>query len=304
MTRFLIRSGCSIRFLHSHENATMAFCRFVDQDGSVQVAIFRDDQILPLRAISESLSGDINLFSCDLDTLKIPEQSGDWQPTPERLLPPVSESEKVICIGLNYRDHAIETKAEIPTEPVVFSKFNSTLIGHGETIQLPKVSEQVDYESELVVVIGKKAKHVARDEAMDYVFGYTCGHDVSARDWQKGRPGGQWLLGKTFDTFAPVGPCVVTKKELTDSSNVRVQMHLNGSVVQDSTTTQLIFSIPELIEHLSQIVTLRPGDLIFTGTPPGVGMARNPPVFLADGDLCEVKIDGIGTLRNQCTREV
>ena len=135
---------------------------------------------------------------------------------------------------------------------------------------------------------------------MEFVFGYTCGHDVSARDWQKGRPGGQWLLGKTFDTFAPTGPCIVPVNEISDPANLRVQMHLNGKVVQDSTTAQLIFDIPALIEHLTKIVTLLPGDLIFTGTPPGVGAARNPPVFLQPGDECKVEIEGIGTLVNGC----
>ena len=138
---------------------------------------------------------------------------------------------------------------------------------------------------------------------MDYVYGYTCGHDVSARDWQKGRPAGQWLLGKSFDTFAPVGPCIVTTGELADSSDVRVKMHLNGEVVQNSTTAQLIFNIGELIAHLTKIMTLHPGDLIFTGTPPGVGAARKPPVFLKPGDVCKVEIDGIGTLSNPCVAE-
>ena len=153
------------------------------------------------------------------------------------------------------------------------------------------------------MVIGREAKHVPASNAMDYVFGYACGHDVSARDWQKGRPGGQWLLGKTFDTFGPVGPCVVTTSEVSDPSNLRVQMHLNGEVVQDSTTAQLIFSIPELIEHLSKIVTLKPGDLIFTGTPPGVGDAKTPPVYLKPGDVCTVEIEGVGSLTNDCVAE-
>jgi len=204
---------------------------------------------------------------------------------------------------LNYRDHAIETGAEIPTEPVVFSKFPSTLIGHGDTIRLPKVSSEVDYEAELVVVVGREGKHIAADQAMQHVFGYTCGHDVSARDWQKGRPGGQWLLGKTFDTFAPVGPALATTAEVQDPSNLQVRMRLNGDLVQDSTTAQLIFGIPQLIAHLSQIVTLRPGDLIFTGTPPGVGAARKPPLFLKPGDRCEVEIESLGTLRNVCESE-
>ena len=170
-----------------------------------------------------------------------------WRPIPERLLPPVPAPEKIICIGLNYRDHAIETGAEIPSEPIVFSKFNTALIGHGDAIKLPSIAKQVDYEAELVVVMGRTAKHVRVDQAMEHVYGYTCGHDVSARDWQTGRPGGQWLLAKTFDTFAPVGPCVVTADEIPDPANLRVQMQWNGETVQDSTTSQLIFSIPTLI---------------------------------------------------------
>jgi 2-keto-4-pentenoate hydratase/2-oxohepta-3-ene-1,7-dioic acid hydratase in catechol pathway len=225
---------------------------------------------------------------------------GQWQPMPDQLLPPVPPPEKIICIGLNYRDHAIETGSPIPELPVVFSKFGTALIGHGGTIQLPSISEQVDYEAELVVVIGKPAKNVSVDNAMEHVFGYTCGHDVSARDWQKGRPGGQWLLGKTFDTFAPLGPCVVTQDEISDPGKLRVRMHLNDETVQDSTTAQLIFDIPTLISHLSSFMTLKPGDLIFTGTPPGVGSARTPPVFLKHDDRCVVEIEGIGSLANLC----
>ena len=284
----------------------MAFCRFRDAQGNAQSALYKEGFLCPLAAFRQNLPNDIpdddQLLSSGhgwLDRLPEPDDSL-WQPLPDSLLPPIEAPEKIICIGLNYRDHAIETGAEIPTEPVVFSKFNSTIIGHGDTIRLPSVANEVDYEAELVVVIGREAKHVAAADAMDYVFGYTCGHDVSARDWQKGRPGGQWLLGKTFDTFAPTGPCVVTKQELPDPSNLSVRMRLNGEIVQDSTTSQLIFDIPTLIEHLTKIVTLKPGDLIFTGTPPGVGAARNPPLFLKPGDECSVEIEGVGTLTNRC----
>jgi 2-keto-4-pentenoate hydratase/2-oxohepta-3-ene-1,7-dioic acid hydratase in catechol pathway len=283
----------------------MALCRYADASGEAKFALYRPGQICPLDSL---VDGDVTaekLFSNGHELLAsmAPPGESQWQTAQERLLPPVPPPEKIICIGLNYRDHAIETGAEIPTEPVVFSKFNSTLIGHGDSIRLPAVAHEVDYEAELVVIIGRTAKHVSEDRAMDYVFGYTCGHDVSARDWQKGRPGGQWLLGKTFDTFAPVGPCVVTTQELPDPTDLRVRMHLNGEVVQDSTTAQLIFDIPSLIAHLTKIVTLKPGDLIFTGTPPGVGAARNPPLFLKPGDRCTVEIDGIGSLSNPCQAE-
>jgi len=280
----------------------MPLCRYQDDQGDPQYALYRPGAICPLSALMKDPPADGELFALGPDGLgglAKPDES-QWMSEPETLLPVVGRPGKVICIGLNYRDHAIESGAEIPSEPVVFSKFNSTLIGHGDSIRLPAVSSEVDYEAELVVVIGKRAKHVAAADAMDHVYGYTCGHDVSARDWQKGRPGGQWLLGKTFDTFAPTGPCVATTREVLDPSNLRVRMHLNGEVVQDSTTAQLIFDIPTLIEHLTKIVTLLPGDLIFTGTPPGVGAARNPPVFLQPGDDCRVEIEGIGTLVNRC----
>jgi 2-keto-4-pentenoate hydratase/2-oxohepta-3-ene-1,7-dioic acid hydratase in catechol pathway len=283
----------------------MALCRYADPSGEAKFAFYRAGQICPLDSITDRDLTPEQLFSGGHELLAsiAPPSESQWQTAPERLLPPVPPPEKIICIGLNYRDHAIETGAEIPTEPVVFSKFNSTLIGHGDSIRLPEVAHEVDYEAELVVIIGRTAKHVSADRAMDYVFGYSCGHDVSARDWQKGRPGGQWLLGKTFDTFAPVGPCLVTTQEIPDPSNLRVRMHLNGEVVQDSTTAQLIFDIPSLIAHLTKIVTLKPGDLIFTGTPPGVGAARNPPMFLKPGDQCTVEIDGIGRLSNPCDAE-
>jgi 2-keto-4-pentenoate hydratase/2-oxohepta-3-ene-1,7-dioic acid hydratase in catechol pathway len=213
-------------------------------------------------------------------------------------LPPVVEPNKIICIGLNYADHATETGAELPTIPVVFNKFPTTLTGHRQPIYLPAISDKVDYEAELVVVIGKGGRHIPASTALDHVFGYTCGHDVSARDWQKGKPGGQWLLGKTFDSFAPLGPWIVTADGPDHARDLRVQFRLNGTTMQDSSTRHFIFSISFLIEHLSKFCTLRPGDLLFTGTPSGVGVARTPPVFLQPGDLAEVEIDGIGVLAN------
>ena len=281
----------------------MAICRILGPDGQPQYALYRDGKVCPLADIIQDVPVGLELFDRDDAWFQSLAEPSSWREAPDVLLPPIPTPDKVICIGVNYRDHAIETGAEIPTEPVVFCKFSSAVVGHGEAIQLPSVSDRVDYEAEFVVVIGKTAKNVSVDAAMDHVFGYTCGHDVSARDWQTGRPGGQWLLGKTFDTFAPLGPCVVTKSELPDPSNVRVRMRLNGEVVQDSTTSQLIFDIPVLIAHLSQVTTLSPGDVIYTGTPPGVGVARKPPVFLKSGDECTVQIDGIGSLTNPCVAE-
>jgi 2-keto-4-pentenoate hydratase/2-oxohepta-3-ene-1,7-dioic acid hydratase in catechol pathway len=214
------------------------------------------------------------------------------------LLAPVLSPGKVICIGLNYRDHAAESGVEPPSEPVVFSKFSNAVIGPDEAIRLPAVCHQVDYEAELVVVIGKRGKHVPQAAAFDYVAGYMNGHDVSARDWQLQKPGKQWLLGKTPDTFAPTGPWLVTADEVPDSRNLGIKLRLNGNTMQNSSTRELIFGVDELIAYVSQITTLEPGDLIFTGTPPGVGMARKPPVFLKPGDVCEVEIDGCGILKN------
>ncbi len=279
----------------------MPLCRIAAGRES-EYALYRSGQVCPLRLVTDDLPHEEALFERGVDWLSsLPEPAGDqWQPAPQVLLPPVPPPEKVICIGLNYRDHAIETGANIPTEPVVFGKFNTAIIGHGDAIRLPRIAHEVDYEAELVVVIGKTAKHVSKASAGEHVFGYTCGHDVSARDWQKGRPGGQWLLGKSFDTFAPLGPSLVTTAELPDPGNLRVRMYVNGEVVQESTTAQLIFDIPTLIAHLSSIMTLHPGDVIFTGTPPGVGAARNPPVFLQPGDICSVEIEGVGMLTNRC----
>lgn len=282
----------------------MALCRYLDDQGKGQYALYGSEGICPLHHLMDDPPTDFASIAKENLTAKLPAPDpSQWQPLPTHLLPPVPPPEKIFCIGLNYRDHAIETGSEIPSEPVVFSKFNTALIGHGDTIRLPKVAHEVDYEAELVVVIGRTAKHVTQADAMQYVYGYSCGHDVSARDWQKGRPGGQWLLGKTFDTFAPVGPCVVSKDEIPDPSDLPVRMLLNDEVVQDSTTAQLIFDIPTLVSHLSKIVTLKPGDLIFTGTPPGVGAARTPPLYLKPGDQCRVEIEGIGSLANPCDAE-
>ena len=229
---------------------------------------------------------------------------GRVQYTPESstLHAPVCDPRKILCVGLNYRDHAAESGVEPPCEPVLFSKFATTLIGYGAPILLPSVSQEVDYEAELVIVIGKPGRDIARKDAFQHVAGYTIGHDVSARDWQMGKPGKQWLAGKTFDTFAPMGPALVTADEIEDPHDLRIQLRLNGKTMQDSNTSQFIFGVDEVVSYISQILTLEPGDLIFTGTPPGVGAARKPPVWLQPGDVVEVEIDGLGMLRNPVAR--
>jgi len=222
---------------------------------------------------------------------------------PFKLLAPVPKPEKVICIGINYADHARETGTQPPDQPVVFSKFASAVRAAAEPVVLPRASDQVDYEAELVVVIGTGGRHIPKEQARDHIAGYCCGNDVSARDWQKGTPAGQWLLGKTFDSFAPFGPELVTADEIDDPGQLKIQLRLNGHTMQDSSTNQLIFSVDELVAYVSGVCTLVPGDVIFTGTPPGVGMARKPPLFLKPGDNMEVEIEKIGILRNPVVGE-
>jgi len=220
-----------------------------------------------------------------------------------KLLPPIPNPEKVICVGLNYADHAKESGAKPPGEPVLFNKFPTAICGEWSPIVLPRASQEVDFEAELVAVIGRGGRHIPREKALEHVAAYCCGNDVSARDWQLRKPGGQWLLGKSFDTFAPVGPVLVTADEVPDPGNLRIQLRLNGRTMQDSSTSQLIFPVDELVAYVSGVCTLEPGDLIFTGTPPGVGFARKPPVFLQPGDSVEVEIERLGVLHNPVVGE-
>jgi 2-keto-4-pentenoate hydratase/2-oxohepta-3-ene-1,7-dioic acid hydratase in catechol pathway len=218
-----------------------------------------------------------------------------------RLLAPVPRPGKIICIGLNYRDHAAESKMEVPTSPVTFSKYVTSVQHPDGPVRLPAVSQKVDYEAEMAFVIGRRAKHVAREQAFDHVLGYMNFNDVSARDLQFAD--GQWQRGKSCDTFAPMGPAIVTVDEVPDPHNLRIQLRLNGQTMQDSTTAQLVFGVDALIAFLSETVTLEPGDVVATGTPPGVGFARKPPVYLKDGDVMEVEVERLGVLRNPVTRE-
>lgn len=213
-----------------------------------------------------------------------------------KLEAPVPRPSKIVCIGLNYLDHVKESGLDVPQTPLIFSKFNTCVAASEDAIVLPAESREVDFEAELAIVIGRRTKNVKLEDAMDYVFGYTNFNDVSARDIQFAD--GQWQRGKSCDTFAPFGEYVATKDEIADPHNLRIQFRLNGETMQDSNTGQLIFKIPELVEYISRSITLEPGDLIATGTPPGVGFARTPPVFLKEGDICEVEIEGLGVLSN------
>jgi 2-keto-4-pentenoate hydratase/2-oxohepta-3-ene-1,7-dioic acid hydratase in catechol pathway len=221
-----------------------------------------------------------------------------------KLLAPI-EPRAILCIGLNYRRHAEETKAPLPKYPVLFMKSPGAVQNPEDPILLPRAlrSDSVDYECELAVIIGKAAKNVSKANAFDHVLGYTCANDVSARDWQKEGGGGQWCRGKTFDTFCPLGPVIVTRDEIPNPNALKIATRVNGETLQDWSTNDMIFDIATLIEFLSASTTLLPGTVIITGTPHGVGMARTPQRWLQPGDIAEVEIEGIGVLRNPVREE-
>ena len=221
-----------------------------------------------------------------------------------KLLAPIVPS-AILCIGLNYRKHAAESNSPEPKFPVLFVKSAGAAQDPDAPILLPRRlrSDKVDYEAELAVVIGRAAKNVSRETALDYVLGYTCANDVSARDWQKDGGGGQWCRGKSFDTFCPLGPVIVTTDEITDPHTLKIAARVNGETLQDWNTNDMIFDIATIIEFLSSSNTLQPGTVILTGTPHGVGMARTPPRWLLAGDVAEIEIEKIGVLRNPVAEE-
>ncbi|MBV9849937.1 MAG: fumarylacetoacetate hydrolase family protein [Armatimonadetes bacterium] len=259
----------------------MKIIRFEDAEGRVGLGRAKDEGMQE----AERLEGD--LF-------------GPLRPTGEtvavrRLLAPL-DPPNLLCIGLNYRQHAEESHMDIPKRPVLFLKATTAVTGPDAPVVLPALSYQVDWEGELAVVIGKVARDVAEADALDHVLGYACANDVSARDWQL-QLDKQWARGKSFDGFCPLGPALVTADEVGDPGALPIRTRVNGITMQDSSTSDLIFSVPRLIAYLSQGMTLLPGTVILTGTPSGVGMGRNPPRFLRPGDVCEVEIEGVGTLR-------
>lgn len=214
----------------------------------------------------------------------------------ERLGPPIARPSKIVCIGLNYAKHAHETNAKIPAEPILFFKSTTALVGPNDAVILPKNSIKTDWEVELALVIGKKASYVSEEDALDYVAGYCLHNDVSEREFQLER-GGTWDKGKGCDTFAPLGPFLATADEIEDVNKLRLWLKLNGVTMQDGNTDDLIFGIPKLVSYISQFMTLLPGDIISTGTPAGVGLGFNPPIYLKPGDVLELGIDGLGTAR-------
>ncbi len=275
------------------------------KDKTIDAGILRGDGVLPLRPLgyADTISF-IAAGRAALDTARTKLDTSDASIIPltsVQLLAPVPKPGKILCVGLNYRDHAIESKMELPKVPTIFVKFSSAVIGPDAPIVLPKASTQPDYEAEFAFVIGKHAKNVHRDEWRDYVFGYTIVNDVSARDVQLATT--QWNLGKSFDTFAPIGPYIVTADEISDPHALDIKLSIGGETLQHSNTRHLIFGVGDLVEHISRIIPLEPGDIISTGTPAGVGLGRNPKRWLKPGEEIAIEIEKIGTLHNPVIAE-
>ncbi|SDL33584.1 2-keto-4-pentenoate hydratase/2-oxohepta-3-ene-1,7-dioic acid hydratase (catechol pathway) [Catalinimonas alkaloidigena] len=276
----------------------MKFIRF-GQPGAETPGLIEEGKRLDVSAFGEDY--DENFFATDG-----PQRLATWLETfratcpvvdeNERLGPPLVRPSKIICIGLNYKDHAAESNMDLPKEPIIFFKATSSIVGPNDDLIIPKGSEKTDWEVELAVVIGKKASYVSEAEAMDYVAGYCLHNDYSERAFQLERSG-QWVKGKSCDTFAPLGPFVATKDEISDVDNLRLWLTLNGETMQDGTTAELIFNVPYVVSYLSQFMSLLPGDIISTGTPAGVGLGMKPARFLKPGDVVELGIDGLGSSR-------
>jgi len=267
----------------------MKIVRFVSEEGAGLYGAFEPGEPDRARVIEGDVLGSFTL------TTRIAKIG--------RILPPV-DPPNILALGFSYGRHAGETASRAPESPVLFIKGTNSLLGPGGTILLPKAGpEEVDYEAELALVIGKRAKNVSPEEAMEFVLGYTCGNDVSARDWQMRKQKQQWARGKSFDTFCPLGPFLVTKDEIPDPNRLRIRSILNGKVMQDSSTSDMLFPVAQIVSDLSRSLTLLPGTVIMTGTPEGVGFVRKPPVFLQHGDVITIEIEKIGELTNPVERE-
>ena len=277
----------------------MKLLSFIHEE-SIRLGRVEGDQVIPFD-FDGGMLGLIQAGEGGLDVAQF--ATGDGLPVEEvKLTAPIDNVSKIVAIGLNYMDHAEEGNAELPKNPICFCKFPTSLVGPGAEVRWsPSVTGKVDYEAELVVVIGKEARRVPEAAALDYVFGYTCGNDVSARDLQFGD--GQWVRGKSLDTFAPIGPWIVTADEIPNPQTLGIRCQVNDQTLQESNTTHMIFGVAYLVHFLSQAFTLLPGDLIFSGTPSGVGVFRDPPVLMRDGDEMVIEIDGIGRLVNRCRTE-
>ena len=279
----------------------MRLVTFTAEAGSPQVGVIAGEQVIPIEGYADMVgllsAGDSALAVADKISRGERSSKTRYPLNSVTLLAPVARPGKIIAVGLNYRDHALETKQPIPTTPIIFAKFPSSINGPEADVVLPGDDPQSDYEAELAVVIGRKAKAVSEADALNYVAGYMPLNDVSARRWQFADK--QWVRGKSPDTFCPTGPWLTTRDEVSDPHALGIRMRVNGVVVQNSNTSNLIFGVPALIAFLSAAITLDAGDIIATGTPGGVGVFRDPPVFLKAGDVMEVDIEGLGVLRNR-----
>jgi 2-keto-4-pentenoate hydratase/2-oxohepta-3-ene-1,7-dioic acid hydratase in catechol pathway len=261
-----------------------------------RVGMFNGEVIVDITEIAPDMLSLIKKGSVALQSAKNLTPKTAFAPDAVEYLPVVNAG-KVIAIGRNYHEHAVEGGSEPPKSPLIFTKFTNAITAHNAKVTLHAISEQIDFEAELAVVIGKRASKVSEADALDYVFGYTCLNDVSARDLQFSD--GQWVRGKGLDGFAPIGPFITTKDEIADPQALKIEGILNGEVMQSSNTKMMIFNVKYLIHYITQAITLEPGDVIATGTPEGVGVFRKPPVLLKDGDIFEVVIEGVGTLKNK-----
>ncbi|XP_031567292.1 fumarylacetoacetate hydrolase domain-containing protein 2-like [Actinia tenebrosa] len=276
---------------------------------SVGVELVDGGDLVDLHSVDSSIPTDMKNFLESFEDSKAKAQrilesgKGVISRAEVKLKAPIYNPEKVLCGGMNYVDHCREQNAPIPKEPVFFSKFANAIIGTGDPIILNSEVKELDYEVELAFIIGKKGKNIKEEDAMNHVAGYTVAHDVSERYWQLQKNAGQWFLGKTFDTFCPLGPALVTKDSVSDVNKLGIRCCVNGQVRQDSNTENLIFKIPTIIAFVSRLCTLKCGDVILTGTPPGVGVFRKPPIFLKDGDVVQCEIDEIGCIKNQIQTE-
>ncbi|XP_034942324.1 fumarylacetoacetate hydrolase domain-containing protein 2 isoform X2 [Chelonus insularis] len=285
------------------------FVQFMNKNGGPQhlgVQLKPGGDIIAISSIDSRIPNSLNKFLEGGEVLKkkakriIVEGRSVVPESEVKILEPISGMDKLLCVGLNYSGHCQEQNVEPPQSPVIFSKFPSNIIGPTDNIVLPTISNKVDWEAELAIVIGKKCKGLNNQDAEQCIFGYTVAQDISARDWQKGkRNGGQFLLGKAMDTFCPLGPAVVTKESICDINNLFVKTWVNGNLKQNGNTSELIFKPQDIVAFISQFMTLLPGDVILTGTPAGVGFTRNPPEFLKAGDIVETEIEGIGKMKNQ-----
>lgn len=278
-------------------------------DESIRLGLIHENGVIDLtRASDGHLPADMLTFLQQGEAAMALARQLEQSATPDaalsevKLLAPIANPSKVVAIGLNYMDHCREQKVEPPKAPLIFTKFSTAIIGPGETIRWdPALTKQVDFEAELAVVMGRTARNVTEAEALDYVAGYTICHDVSARDLQFSD--GQWVRGKSLDTFCPLGPYLVTGDEISDPHALAIRCTVNETVLQNSNTSEMIFRIPYLIAYITRAFTLLPGDVITTGTPDGVGVFRSPKIFLKDGDVVTIEIEGLGQLTNPCAEE-